>query len=234
MTASSAPTSAVSSSWTRILVSVPANGEGISVSTLSVETSRSGSSTSTSSPSALSHRVMVPSVTDSPSAGIVTLSPPETEPPEDPAEPPWPEPEVSASLSSAGSSCSVEGAAWAVSSTVSSVSGWEESDCLACSAAEVSSSPESSLAGASPSPITARSAPTSTVSSSSTRISWRVPAAGEGISVSTLSVETSSRGSSTSTESPTDLSQRVTVPSVTDSPRAGIVTRSDMCEFLLR
>ena len=46
----------------------------------------------------------------------------------------------------------------------------------------------------------------------------------EGISVSTLSVETSSKGSSTSTESPTDFSQRVTVPSVTDSPRAGSVT----------
>jgi hypothetical protein len=42
---------------------------------------------------------------------------------------------------------------------------------------------------------------------------------GEGISVSTLSVETSSSGSSTATVSPTCLSQRVTVPSVTDSPR---------------
>ena len=175
---------------------------------------------------------MVPSVTDSPSAGMVTLSPPETDPPD---EPPEPEPDVSPeSLSSAGSSCSVEGAAWVVSSTVSSVSGCEDSESLASSAADWSSSPESSLAGASPSPITARSAPTSTVSSSSTRISWRVPAAGEGISVSTLSVETSSKGSSTSTESPTDLSQRVTVPSVTDSPSAGIVTRSDMCEVLLR
>ena len=51
-----------------------------------------------------------------------------------------------------------------------------------------------------------------------------LPATGEGISVSTLSVETSSNGSSTSTRSPSDLSQRVTVPSVTDSPRAGIVT----------
>ena len=77
MTASSAPTGTVSSSWTRILVRVPATGEGISVSTLSVETSSSGSSTSTSSPSALSQRVTVPSVTDSPSAGIVTVwSPP--------------------------------------------------------------------------------------------------------------------------------------------------------------
>ena len=51
------------------------HGEGISVSTLSVETSRRGSSTATSSPSCFSHRVTVPSVTDSPSAGIVTVVP---------------------------------------------------------------------------------------------------------------------------------------------------------------
>ena len=47
-----------------------------------------------------------------------------------------------------------------------------------------------------------------------------MPAAGDGISVSTLSVETSSNGSSTSTRSPSCLSQRVTVPSVTLSPSA--------------
>src|SRR6185369_11085107 len=76
----------------------------------------------------------------------------------------------------------------------------------------------------SPSPITARSPPTSTVSSSPATIRSSTPAAGEGISVSTLSVETSSRGSSTSTRSPSCLSQRVTVPSVTLSPRAGIWT----------
>ena len=72
--------------------------------------------------------------------------------------------------------------------------------------------------------MTARVAPTSTVSSSSATIFWTVPATGEGISVSTLSVETSSRGSSTSTVSPTALSQRVMVPSVTDSPSSGMVT----------
>ena len=74
------------------------------------------------------------------------------------------------------------------------------------------------------SPIVASSAPTSTVSSSATLISSRVPATGDGISVSTLSVETSSNGSSTATSSPTCFSQRVTVPSVTLSPRAGRVT----------
>ena len=51
-----------------------------------------------------------------------------------------------------------------------------------------------------------------------------VPATGDGISVSTLSVDTSSSGSSTSTRSPTCLSQRVTVPSVTLSPSSGIFT----------
>ena len=42
--------------------------------------------------------------------------------------------------------------------------------------------------------------------------------------MSTLSVDTSSSGSSASTESPTALSHRLTVPSVTLSPRAGRVT----------
>ncbi len=72
MTASSPPISTVSSSWATIFVSTPAAGDGISVSTLSVDTSSSGSSTSTVSPSCLSQRVTVPSVTLSPSAGIWT------------------------------------------------------------------------------------------------------------------------------------------------------------------
>ena len=70
----------------------------------------------------------------------------------------------------------------------------------------------------------ATTVPTSTVSSSGTRISARKPATGEGTSESTLSVETSSSGSSASTASPTDFSHVVTVPSVTDSPRAGMRT----------
>src|SRR5690554_1798780 len=53
-----------------------------------------------------------------------------------------------------------------------------------------------------------------------------MPAIGEGTSVSTLSVDTSSSGSSTSTRSPTFFSQRVTVPSVTLSPSAGRLTDS--------
>jgi hypothetical protein len=56
----------------------------------------------------------------------------------------------------------------------------------------------------------------------------RTPETGEGISVSTLSVETSSSGSSACTCSPSRFSQRVTVPSVTLSPSCGIDTETDM------
>ena len=72
-----APTATVVSTGTSIAKSVPATGEGISVSTLSVETSRSASSTATLSPTFLSQRVTVPSLTDSPSAGIVMTVPPD-------------------------------------------------------------------------------------------------------------------------------------------------------------
>ena len=72
-------------------------------------------------------------------------------------------------------------------------------------------------------PITPRRAPTGTVESTGTSIEIIVPATGDGISVSTLSVETSSNASSTATLSPTFFNQRVTVPSLTLSPSAGIV-----------
>ena len=192
------PTSASSSSWMRISSRVPATGEGTSVSTLSVDTSTRGSSTATSSPTSLSQRVMVPSVTDSPRAGRVT-SVPEAEP-ED--------------TGAAGASSFFSSAAGASSFSLA----------LGASAAGASSdepAPE-------PSPITMRGAPTSTSSSSSTRIFSTTPATGEGTSVSTLSVDTSTMGWSTSTVSPTSTSQRVTVPSVTDSPSAGSSTVVDI------
>jgi hypothetical protein len=69
MTASTEPTVAVPSSGTLISISTPAAGEGISVSTLSVETSTNGSSTATVSPTFFNQRRIVPSLTDSPSAG---------------------------------------------------------------------------------------------------------------------------------------------------------------------
>ena len=49
------------------------------------------------------------------------------------------------------------------------------------------------------------------------------PAAGDGISMSILSVETSQIVSSASTQSPTRLCHSTTVPSATDTPIWGIV-----------
>src|SRR6185437_9077533 len=72
ITASFTPTSTVSPSGTSISLSTPAAGEGTSESTLSVDTSKSGSSRSTVSPTPFIQRVIVPSVTVSPSCGIIT------------------------------------------------------------------------------------------------------------------------------------------------------------------
>jgi hypothetical protein len=81
---------------------------------------------------------------------------------------------------------------------------------------------------AEPSEMTARRAPTSTVSPSATRISESVPVAGAGTSESTLSVETSKSGSSRLTGSPIAFIQRVIVPSVTVSPSCGMVTSTNV------
>src|SRR3954447_10449739 len=104
MIASSAPTSTVSSSATTIFCRTPETGDGISVSTLSVETSSNGSSAMTWSPSCLSQRVTGPSDTLSPSAGMVTeVPPPPPEPP--PPEPPSPEPSSPEDACCCGASC---------------------------------------------------------------------------------------------------------------------------------
>ena len=70
----------------------------------------------------------------------------------------------------------------------------------------------------------ARTVPTSTVSPSWTRISATTPSAALGTSVSTLSVEISSSGSSRPIGSPTWRSHFVTVPSETETPIWGITT----------
>src|SRR5215813_6404174 len=59
-------------SLTLISFSTPADGDGISASTLSVEISKSGSSRSTLSPGFFSHLVIVPSKMLSPIWGITT------------------------------------------------------------------------------------------------------------------------------------------------------------------
>jgi hypothetical protein len=72
--------------------------------------------------------------------------------------------------------------------------------------------------------MTASTVPTSTVSPSATKICVTTPSAGLGTSVSTLSVEISSSGSSRPMASPTSLSHLVIVPSETETPIWGITT----------
>src|SRR5258705_5756258 len=76
-------------------------------------------------------------------------------------------------------------------------------------------------AAAATSLIRPSSAPTATVSPSFAAISPSVPADGAGTSMVTLSVSSSTKGSSTATGSPAFLNQRPMVASVTDSPRVG-------------
>ena len=71
MRATGVPTGTVSPDCTRISSSTPSYGLGISESTLSVDTSNSGSSNATVSPTCLSQVPTVPSVTVSPSLGMV-------------------------------------------------------------------------------------------------------------------------------------------------------------------
>jgi hypothetical protein len=74
------------------------------------------------------------------------------------------------------------------------------------------------------SPISASLVPTGTVSPSWTRICATTPLPGLGTSVSTLSVEISSSGSSAWISSPSPLSHFVIVPSETETPICGITT----------
>ena len=68
--ASTWPTLTVSSGWAMIFVITPLAGAGTSASILSVDTSTIVSPSETSSPSETCHSRIVPSVTDSPIAGI--------------------------------------------------------------------------------------------------------------------------------------------------------------------
>src|SRR5205823_11934829 len=101
-----------------------------------------------------------------------------------------------------------------------------DSSAAACVAGSGGGSSSAAGAGASaPSgAMTPSFVPTSTVSPSETMICWRTPEPGLGTSVSTLSVEISSSGSSASTVSPSCLSHFVIVPSETETPICGITT----------
>src|SRR4051812_6084851 len=72
--------------------------------------------------------------------------------------------------------------------------------------------------------MVASSVPTSTVWPTSTAIDATRPLAGDGTSVSTLSVEISTTISSASTQSPARFFHSTTVPSATETPICGIVT----------
>ncbi len=81
------------------------------------------------------------------------------------------------------------------------------------------------LAGAAASvSITPTVVSTGTVWPCCTLISAKTPAAGDGISASTLSVEISNSGSSRFTGSPRRFNHLLTVPSAMDSPICGITT----------
>ena len=121
------------------------------------------------------------------------------------------------------------GGAGVASSTVSAVgvAGASETAADSAAACAVAGSGTSSVDEVAPPPsppITASFVPTSTVAPSCTRICVSVPEPGLGTSVSTLSVEISSSGSSASTCSPSCLSHLVIVPSETDTPICGITT----------
>ena len=118
----------------------------------------------------------------------------------------------------AGAGGGAGGVGWAVSVAAAS-----EASAASCVAGSGGAS--GAAAGAAPSgAITASTVPTSTVSPSWTRICATTPSAGLGTSVSTLSVEISSSGSSRPMCSPSDLSHFVIVPSETDTPIWGMTT----------
>ena len=187
-----------------ILMSTPAIAAGISVSTLSVEISTIGSSTATASPSDLSQRVMVPSVTLSPNAGSTMM------------------------LSAPAAAGAETGAASSTATGVAGAGGTRGGVTAGVTAGAAGAGVSTGAPTSDSSPIKANSAPTSTTSSSWAANESRIPVTGEGISVSTLSVEISTRGSSVLTWSPTFFNQRVMVPSVTLSPSCGILTETDI------
>ncbi len=130
----------------------------------------------------------------------------------------------------AGAACSSLGAAAAGAACCSS--GAAVPSVAAASAASAAgcvagSGGSAGAAGAEPEPsppIRASTVPTSTVSPSGTMISVTTPLAGDGTSVSTLSVEISSSVSSASMVSPTCLFHFVMVPSETETPICGMTT----------
>ena len=129
---------------------------------------------------------------------------------------------VGGSAGAASGSCGVGVSALAAASLSAAASAVAGSGGAASAAG---AAPSLDSAGAAPAaPMTARRVPTSTVSPSWTRICCTTPVPGLGTSVSTLSVEISSNGSSAWISSPSCLSHFVIVPSETETPIWGITT----------
>src|ERR1035438_10063268 len=121
--------------------------------------------------------------------------------------------------------------AWAAAGWAAA--GWAAAGWAAAGWAAAGWAAAGEAAGAVPPPSSMRATTVlmPTVFPSSTMTSESVPAAGDGISVSTLSVEISNSGSSRSTWSPGFFSHLVSVPSTMLSPIWGITT-SVMCNPL--
>ena len=131
-------------------------------------------------------------------------------------------PAVSSTTVATGSldpSASATGEGEGAAGAAAGVGGAGGSDC------RVSGAAAGAAAGApAPSLIRATTVLIPTVLPSSIRTSASTPATGDGISVSTLSVEISNRGSSRPTVSPGFFSHLVSVPSTILSPIWGITT----------
>src|ERR1022692_2192532 len=120
-------------------------------------------------------------------------------------------------------------AGWAAAGWVAAgwaAAGWVAAGWAAAGWAAAGEAAAGEAAGAVPPPSSMRATTVlmPTVFPSSTMTSESVPAAGDGISVSTLSVEISNSGSSRSTWSPGFFSHLVSVPSTMLSPLWGMTT----------
>src|SRR6187551_3239986 len=131
--------------------------------------------------------------------------------------PSLPEPgTVAASMPLSAESFRTDGASGASDATAFGVAAGAAAGAAALAGAAAGLAPP-----AAPSLICPSSAPTATVSPSLAAISPSTPADGAGTSMVTLSVSSSTNGSSTATASPAFLNQRPMVASVTDSPSVG-------------
>ena len=171
-----------------------------------MEISKRASSRFTASPAFLSHLVMVASTMLSPICGMMTST----------------VPVATVRAAGAGAGAAVGAAGAAAGAGAGAAAGAEVG--AGAGAAATLGAATGAGALAPPSSMRATIAFTATTLPSSTSTAERVPDAGEGISLSTLSVEISKSGSSRFTASPGFFNQRVSVASTMLSPIWGITT----------